>query len=243
MEIISASQKRKYGHGPFQIEILYPGMALGSSDTGFHTIGRIDHAKFSPPGFVPMHTHRDDEILSYMRSGKQIHRDTAGHEEHISDAHLMLMNAGTGMQHEERALADIEMLQIFMRPSENGLPPKVQFHQFDSVYSINKWRLVAGDSENAPLELRTATGIFDARLSQGSTLLPPVSDKQVVHMLYCFNGELSLGDQLLGKGDAAIFGQEEIIIQANVESDLVLFQIDKAAVYSDTGMFSGNQYQ
>jgi redox-sensitive bicupin YhaK (pirin superfamily) len=232
----------KYPHGNdvFHIEILYPGTALEDEDTGFYTIGRIDHANFRPPGLVPMHKHQDDEILSYMRSGKQTHKDTAGNKEIIHASKLMLMNAGSGVSHEEKAEQDLEMLQIFMRPSRNGLIPKVQFHEFETIFSENQWRLVAGNDDSAPLQLRVATNIFDVRLSDSKWIQPPAIP-EVFNFLYCFSGSVTVGEETLNKGDCIIFENEQPKIQAVIISDLVLFQIKTDAVYSDSGMFSGNQ--
>jgi len=245
MKIIKASQKRSFGHGVFHIEILYPGMALGLSDTGFYTIGRIDHASFRPPGVVPMHPHRDDEILSYMRAGRQTHKDSKGHVEPLSASRLMMMNAGSGIEHEESAEQDVEMLQIFMRPAENGLTPLVQFHQFEDIYSTDQWRLVAGNDADSPLHLRTATDIYDVRLSAGTTLQLPVAEKPVINFLYIFNGTVNIAGEKLTKGDSAVLDADQLSIEAALaalESDLVLFQIAADARYSDSGMFSGNQF-
>ena len=242
MEIIKASKKRGHGNDVFHIEILYPGMALGLQDTGFLTIGRIDHASFRPPGLVPMHPHRDDEILSYMRSGQQIHKDTAGHIEHISGTYMMMMNAGKGVSHEEIAEGEIEMLQIFMRPAVDGLEPLVQFQKFESLYSQDQWRLVAGNAPDAPLKLRVETNIFDIRLSKGNAIEIPQMDSGANHLLYNFNGRVILDGRELLKGDSLVFNSEHLEIEALEESDLVLFQITKDPQYSVKGMFSGNQY-
>lgn len=241
MQLIKASQKRSHGNKVFHIDILFPGTALGLADTGYYTVGRIDHASFRPPGIVPMHPHRDDEILSYMRSGLQIHRDSTGQETLISNTYMMMMNAGSGIQHEEIAEKEVEMLQIFMRPFKDGLPPKIQFHQFPASYSRDEWRLVAGNVDEAPLKLRVETNIFDTRLSKGDIILPPAGPGECVQLLYCFNGSITAGEQTLQKGDSLAFNNEAVIIAALEESDLVLFKINKEAKYSVTGMYSGNQ--
>lgn len=240
MKLIKASNKHTHGNHIFHVEILYPGLVLGQQDTGFYTIGRIDHANFKPPGLVPMHPHRDDEIFSYMRSGAMIHKDTTGKQEEVTATHMMMMNAGSGVQHEESAKEDVEMLQIFMRPSKNGLEPKVQFHDFENLYSMEKWRILAGNDASAPLELRVDTNIFDTRLSKGGTLQVPVSPDKNLNYLYCFNGSVTVDGIILEKGDSLVFKTTEVI-KADVTSDLVLFQINDVAEYSDTGMFSGNQ--
>lgn len=244
MEVILTTKKHKHGNNIFNIEILYPGEALGHSDTGYKTIGRIDHANFRPPGVVPMHPHKNDEILSYIRSGAILHKDSTGLQERVDTFNMMMMNAGSGLQHEESAEEEMEMLQIFMRPSKNGLDPKVQFHRFEDLSSENKWRLVAGNHETAPLHLRVDTNIYDVRLSKDRSLDVPVSAfEKTIHLLYCFNGFISVSGQTLNKGESLVFNNEQISIKAGVTSDIVLFEINEDAQYSDTGMFSGNQYK
>ena len=61
---LDRSMKRGNRAGAFGIEILFPGMTLGQGDSGIGAIGRIDHARIGPGGFIAMHPHRDDEILT-----------------------------------------------------------------------------------------------------------------------------------------------------------------------------------
>lgn len=61
----------------------------------------------------------------------------------------------------------MEGLQIFIRPEEKGLKPNVQFYDFPSPYSINAWRLVAGEDEVAPLHIKSKTSIYDMRIELG----------------------------------------------------------------------------
>lgn len=241
MKIIRASEKHIHGNQTFHVEILYPGANLGKNDTGFLTIGRIDHALFKPPGLVPMHRHQDDEIFSYIRSGKMIHLDSTGKKEHLNNSYMMLMNAGSGISHEESAEEDVEMLQIFMRPSENGLPPQVQFHHFENIFSENTWRLIAGNRADSLLKLRVETNIFDIRLQKNNVVKIPDLNEEVINFIYCFNGDIRIGNETIAKGDSVIL-EENLPIEAVTESDLVLFQIRKEAKYSDTGMFSGNKF-
>nr|WP_278248460.1 pirin family protein [Niastella populi] len=39
----------------------------------------MDHARINPGALIPMHPHRDDEILTYLRSGQVKHLDSEGH--------------------------------------------------------------------------------------------------------------------------------------------------------------------
>ncbi|HZH36877.1 MAG TPA: pirin family protein, partial [Flavisolibacter sp.] len=74
---IGNKEKLRKQHGGFGIDILYPGTYdPTANDTGIGTIGRIDQAKVLPGTLIPMHPHRDDEILTYLRSGRVKHLDS-----------------------------------------------------------------------------------------------------------------------------------------------------------------------
>lgn len=84
----------------FGVEILYPGLALTSDDSAIGPIGRIDRAEVQPGHLLGMHPHRNDEILTYVRGGEMLHRDTVGSEAKLDKTHFMMMIAGHTFQHE-----------------------------------------------------------------------------------------------------------------------------------------------
>ncbi|MCD9855227.1 hypothetical protein LUD75_10940 [Epilithonimonas sp. JDS] len=133
------------------------------------------------------------------------------------------------------------MLQIFMRPSENDLPPQVQFHQFETIFSENSWRLSAGNITDSPLKLRVETNIFDIRLQKDNIVEIPEWNEEFINFIYCFNGDIKIGNENVSKGDSVIL-KENLTLEAITESDLDLFQIKKDAKYSETRMFSGNKF-
>jgi redox-sensitive bicupin YhaK (pirin superfamily) len=219
---------------------------MATSDTGIGTIGRIDHAHVLPGTLIPMHPHRDDEILTYLRSGKVMHKDSEGFTDTISNRKLMLMNAGTTFYHEELVLKesdDLEGLQIFLRPRKSGLPPRVQFHEFTETYSLNQWRAVAGEEDSQPLQIRSSTWIYDMRLRKGvRQALPELSIKNASCLLYVFGGEVLVNQETtLVKGESIFLEGESIGFEALQTSDLVLFVTGKNTQYTATGMYSGNQ--
>ena len=243
MEPLKLDREMKQGHrrGGFGIEILYPGVALGAGDSGVGAIGHIDHAEIAPGHLVPMHSHKDDEILSYMRGGQMIHRDSEGHVAELSRDRLM-MNAGQRFRHEERmgTAAPVSMLQIFLRPHAGGLAPKVQFHALAETYSHGAWRLLAGPA-GAPLEVRASVTVGDARLAEGQQIGLPAAASEELRLLYVFSGRVRLGAFDLGTGESLLFdGRESAPILARQDSDLLLFGTDPQAQVFTGGMFSGN---
>ena len=244
LKSLKGAHATKINRGAFKININMPGRAFKNpaDPNGFLQLGRFDRAQLQPAVFIGMHPHENDEILSYLRTGEMIHEDNLGERVSITNTNLMMMNAGKHIQHQEFAPSDsddVHMLQIFLRPEVADQEPIVQFHDFKEAYSMNKWRLIAGPEESgAPLKIRTKASVKDVRLEAGQTLgLPLATDK--TYYLYIFDGQISIGDHIYEAQDAVIYAEELIEVKAEVESDLVLFELDQHAEYTLKGMFSG----
>ncbi|MEO6548633.1 MAG: pirin family protein [Ferruginibacter sp.] len=233
-------------HGGFGIQILYPGLIRPQlKDTGIFTLGRIDHARITPGTLIPMHPHKDDEILTYLRSGTVLHLDSEGFTDTISNQKLMMMNAGAKFYHEEKVLEEggvLEGLQIFIRPESGGLKPQVQFHQLHDIYSINQWRKIAGNANEYPLQIRSNTRLMDMRLGKDKqSFLPESTDENAVFLFYLFKGKIQVNETLvLTQGESMLIEKETPKFNALEESDILLFITQPNAVHFDDGMYSGN---
>ena len=241
----------KYGkqQGGFGIQILYPGLIRPQlNDTGFATIGRIDQAIITPGTLIPMHPHQDDEILTYLRSGQVKHLDSEGFKNIIFNQKLMMMNAGTRFYHEEKTLIEggtLEGLQIFIRPETEGLKPQVQFHDLQEVYSLNRWRKIAGKGEDYPLQIRSNTWLMDTRLEQGHQIeLPNDNSYNIASLFYLMKGKIQVNENtIITSGESVLIENESPMFKALETSDIVLFTTQTDAAYFEKGMYSGNQKQ
>lgn len=239
----------KYGkqNGGFGIQILYPGLIHRSlNDSGFSTIGRIDHARINPGTLIPMHPHKNDEILTYLRSGQVKHIDSEGHTGTISSEKLMMMNAGANFYHEEKVLAEggvLAGLQIFIRPETADLPPKVQFYDLPERYSYNKWRKIAGQNDY-PLQIRSNTWLMDLRLEKDREITLPEAPENCAFLFYVFEGEIIINENMkLTNGESALVENESPTFRADETTDIVLLITKKDAVHFDGGMYSGNLHK
>ena len=189
-----------------------------------------------------MHLHHNDEILSYMRKGTMIHEDSHGTKVPIHSTYLMMMNAGSGLYHEESVPEGgetVEMLQIFMRPRADELPPSVQFHTLNEAYSMNEWRLIGGnENSKAPLKINSKVLFYDVHLKNSAIATPELN--RLSGFLYVFDGEVKLLGKSVGlsKGDSVFFKDEQLSLQTSSEADLVLFALDEVAEFSRNGLYS-----
>ncbi len=230
--------------GNAHISILYPGLILTNDDTGFYSIGRIDHASINAGAVIKMHPHINDDILSYFRSGKVKHTDSEGFEEYITPGRLMLMKAGRMFQHEEAILEDVHGLQIFIRPGQQDNNPEVIFDELETIHSVNAWRLIASpDKTKSKLQLSSDTYISDAKLYGGASLSYSLDHKpNYAGILYVFQGTVKVNnDIILGAGESLYVWDESITLTTDTEAELVLFETNITSAYYSGGMYSGNQ--
>lgn len=237
--------EQKHFRGRGGIQILYPGLVMNEGDTGIGSIGRIDHAEINGNGTIPMHPHVNDEILSYFRSGKGLHRDSEGFEEIIGKEKMMYMKAGKLFYHEETIMSEdepLEGLQIFIRPSEKDLKPEVVFWDLDKLHSENEWRLVASGTKETLFQFSSETWIYDTKLLSGFSInLPDLPMQDLTCLLYVFKGAITANNINLQKKEGIVIRNETINISSENSAELVLFVTNEKATIFRDGMFSGNK--
>jgi redox-sensitive bicupin YhaK (pirin superfamily) len=68
-----------YKNGPVSIVINLAGHAIPDRrDHGYGTLARFDDTTLEPGGFVPMHEHRNDEIITCIADGLERLADSTG---------------------------------------------------------------------------------------------------------------------------------------------------------------------
>ena len=103
------------------------------SFAGYHDVERMrwgrlrvwnDDSIASQSGFEP-HSHRDMEIITYVRQGAITHEDSLGNRGRTVAGDVQVMSAGTGIAHSEYNLEDetTQIFQIWIQPNQAGLPP------------------------------------------------------------------------------------------------------------------------
>ncbi len=244
IHISKADKRRKVSRGPFTSRFLPLGRTITDTDDhGIAQIGRLEHATLEGGALVPMHLHQNEEILSYLCRGIMHHKDSDRNDVPIHNKHLMLMNAGSGIHHEEGVREGdktVEMLQIFIRPKADDLKPKVQFYEPDETYSQNQWRLLAGHSRSeAPMQFRSEVLFYDLHLKSGNSIQSP-NLNGLTGFMYLFSGSATIEGrgETVEKGDSIIIKDERLALNSNENSNIVFFVLDETASYSRNGLYT-----
>ena len=131
----------------------------------------------------PMHPHRGIETISYLVSGKMMHRDSLGHEDTITDGEVQWMTAGSGIQHEEKLPESARLLgvQLWLNLPANEKMTDPAYHAIkhaaipEVALAGGRLRVIAGSfngvagfqSHHLPLDY------YDVQLDAGASVEIP----------------------------------------------------------------------
>jgi redox-sensitive bicupin YhaK (pirin superfamily) len=194
-----------------------------------HSIGPwvfLDH--FGPmrvkPGHdgVGPHPHAGIETVTYLFSGRNQHRDSAGHTGVVAAGGAQWMTSGRGIIHAERPLAEnddeltMHGLQLWTSlPRLKKLTePRYQRIEAAAIPSVERdgvrVRVVAGELAGAsgPAEVLMPLVLAHVTLAPGATFESPVA-KGFELGAYVVRGEARMAESAVRAGELAVFAQDE----------------------------------
>ena len=181
-----------------------------------------DQAQDYLAGF-PEHPHRGFQTVTYMLAGKMEHRDSVGNKGVIETGGIQWMNAGRGIIHSEMPKQTEGLMRGFqlwvnLPASEKMSAPNYQDIKADQVPVITEQtglqiKVLVGEFNGVkgPVEAQAVKPLFiDCHFSQSQEVTIPVAPEQVF-FVYCYQGELSLGHQVVRKGQLAVLESTNLI--------------------------------
>lgn len=225
--------------GKFVIHFHFPGYLLPEpTDHGHFGLAAVAESFLAPDTWIPLHEHRNDEIISYVPEGVMRHADQTVGELVADPDHLMVMNAGRSFWHEERTLPSdppLRMLQIFVRPHTTDLEPGIQHGPIPAPV-VGTWRHLFGpEGSGAPFTVRNDVNFYDIRLEDGdTTTLPAIAGWDT--FFHVFSGEVLVDGKPFAQAQSGLSaGPGGQSVTANGPALLVVFLIDPASTVTKVG--------
>ena len=177
----------------------------------------------------PMHPHRGIETISYVSSGKMMHRDSLGNEDTVSSGEVQWMNSGSGILHEEQIPEADRLLgvQLWLNLPKDDKMSKPSYNSIkkEDIKEINidggKIRLLAGDynelsgykGKHLPLNY------YDIHLDEGAEITLNMDENESV-MLFTLLGDVYVEGE---------FVEEKTAVKLTEGSSLSIKNEDKKA--------------
>lgn len=192
---------------------------------GFRQLRVINQDIVAPGQGFPTHGHADMEIITVVLRGTIEHKDSMGNKELVKAGEIQRMSAGTGVRHSEfnpSATEDLELLQIWIEPSERGIAPSYEQVSVHPVEGEALKLLVAPMKEDSPVHIHQNVRIYRAELKAGQTLDLPLKAERY-GWIQLISGELTVKDEQLKPGDGlAISREANLPVQAAADATAFL---------------------
>src|SRR5258706_1205098 len=195
----------------------------------FRSLRVINEDRVQPAHGFPTHSHRDMEIITYILSGALEHRDSMGNGSVIRPGDVQRMTAGTGVSHSEFNPSEVEpvhLLQIWILPEANGLPPSYEEKHFSDEERRDRLRLIASqEGRDGSVTIHQDARLYATVLDAGKALVHALSEDRYA-WLQVARGAIRLNEMELKQGDgAAVRKESELRISAHDQAELLLFDL------------------
>jgi len=196
---------------------------------GFRSLRVINEDWIAGGGGFGKHPHRDMEIVTYVVSGALEHADSLGTGSVIRPGDLQRMSAGTGILHSEfnhSQTDEAHLLQIWLLPEREGLPPGYEEKNFSPEEKRNRLRVVASrDGREGSLTVHQDVTLYASVIEAGQTVSHALQPGRHA-WLQVIRGAVTLNGQPLHAGDgAAVSNETALELAATEEAELLLFDM------------------
>lgn len=178
---------------------------------------------------IPAHAHQDVEILLYVLKGSLVHEDSLGNHALVHTGDIECMSAGTGIAHSKVNLSATELvhlLQIWLVPEQEGLPPCYEHKTFSFEERRNVLRLVASQhGREGSLTIHQDALLYLTTLDKEQQAVYHLSRSRHA-WVQVMRGEAMLNGTPIKAGDgAAVRDEERLAIAATNTAEVLLLEL------------------
>jgi len=193
---------------------------------GVSALRVINDDKVAPGAGFSTHSHRDMEIISFVKHGTIEHKDSMGNIETLPAGEFQLMSAGTGVTHSEYNPSDsdpLEFLQIWIVPSVKNVKPGYQQKRFDNTTGLQL--VVSPNGDNGSLSIHQDAYLYHMRLLEGQSEQHSIEASRTVY-IHVVSGSVEVEGISLTEGDGAtIRDVNKLDFSALKQSEALVFDL------------------
>ncbi|MDX5371378.1 MAG: pirin family protein [Pseudomonadaceae bacterium] len=207
------------------------------SFAGYHDVERMrwgrlrvwnDDSIAPQSGFEP-HSHRDMEIITYVRQGAITHEDSLGNRGRTVAGDVQVMSAGTGIAHSEYNLEEVttKIFQIWIIPDQQGEAPSWGAKPFPRGERAGQFVVLASGhaSDEEALRIRADARLVAATLAAGQSAEYPLGRLRKGYLVAA-KGRIEVNGVAADERDGVAIADEEVVrVVALEDSEVVLVDV------------------
>ena len=193
---------------------------------GVSALRVINDDRVIPGEGFSTHSHKDMEIISYVKKGTIEHKDSMGNIQCLPAGEFQLMSAGTGVTHSEYNPSfeeELEFLQIWILPNKKGVKPGYQQKEFEFNEGLNL--VVSEKGDEGSLKIHQDMRLYHLNLPKDTNQTITLGSNRTLY-IHMISGELIVFNETIFEGDGvAIIQENEIQLLANKTTDALIFDL------------------
>lgn len=177
------------------------------------------------------HPHQNMEIITIPLKGELKHRDSMDHSAIIKAGEVQVMSAGTGVEHSEvnPSNEELNLLQIWIFPEEEGLKPRYDQKDFSGLHKPNELINVVSpktDQNNTALWINQQAYLHLGEFETGGSTSYKINDGNMGLYIFLIEGEAEVANTRLQKRDAiGIWNTGEVSLNFLQPSKVLLIEV------------------
>ena len=198
----------------------------------YHDPNRMRHGKLrvwnddtiQPQTGFPPHSHRDMEIITYVRAGAITHQDSMGNKGRTEAGDVQVMSAGNGIQHSEwnAESENTTIFQLWIEPAETGGDPDWGARAFPKADRSGEWAaLASGRGDAEALKIRQDAAVLGATLKAGEALDYEAKAGRYGYLVLAAGAIELNGEVLHARDGAAITGAATLTLKGLEDAEIV----------------------
>lgn len=176
-------------------------------------------------GFAP-HSHRDMEIITYVREGAITHEDSLGNVGRTEAGDVQVMGAGSGVTHSEynREAVETTLFQIWVHPRTPGGEPHWGMRKFPKADRAGAWVVLAsGYGEEGALKINADARVYGAMVKAADTLSHQIT---VAHKAYLVvsSGAVLINGVTVNARDGIALSDGHVSIESIHDAEIIMVE-------------------
>jgi len=176
------------------------------TNMGIGTLRVFNHDTLVAGAVWPMHPHRDVEGITYVVAGEFEHADSLNNDGVLLPGGVQRMTLGSGAYHSERnhsQTEEMQFIQMWIMPSERGLPPSVEQRQYGEKDRLNRLlRILRPDgSDGEGVSVHRDVSMYVSRLDPGVSVEHAFGEGRGGYF-YLISGAADINGEPMRAGDA-----------------------------------------